>query len=97
MTLLLAEGSTGPTTSCEVSTYNAKPHLELPSDLEKMVLKIILKSERLRDALSELDPSCEKLVSIGNPPLSEDPSQSKRPRHGSGSSVPYALSLAQTR
>ena len=36
------------------------------------VLKIILKSSWLRDALSELDPSCEKLTFIGNPPLAPD-------------------------
>ncbi|KAK0478044.1 Rad1/Rec1/Rad17 [Armillaria luteobubalina] len=78
LTLLLAEDSTGPTTTCEISTYDAEPHLELPFDLEKMVLKIILKSEWLRDALSELDPSCEKLTFIGNPPPKEDPSQKQK-------------------
>ena len=36
------------------------------------VLKIILKSSWLRDALSELDPSCEKLIFIGNPPMAVD-------------------------
>ncbi|KAK0434060.1 Rad1/Rec1/Rad17 [Desarmillaria tabescens] len=77
LTLLLAEDSTGPTTTCEISTYDAEPHLELPFDLEKMVLKIILKSEWLRDALSELDPSCEKLTFIGNPPPREDPQRQK--------------------
>ncbi|KAK0185839.1 repair protein Rad1/Rec1/Rad17-domain-containing protein, partial [Armillaria mellea] len=74
LTLLLAEDSTGPTTTCEISMYDAEPHLELPFDLEKIVLKIILKSEWLRDALSELDPSCEKLMFIGNPLPREDPS-----------------------
>ncbi|KAK0227976.1 Rad1/Rec1/Rad17 [Armillaria fumosa] len=78
LTLLLAEDSTGPTTTCEISTYDAEPHLELPFNLEKMVLKIILKSEWLRDALSELDPSCEKLTFIGNPPPREDPSQKQK-------------------
>ncbi|KAG7453030.1 Rad1-domain-containing protein [Guyanagaster necrorhizus] len=78
LTLLLAEDSTGPTTTCEISTYDAEPHLELPFDLEKMVLKVILKSEWLRDALSELDPSCEKLTFIGNPPPTGDPSQPRQ-------------------
>ncbi|KAK0458505.1 Rad1/Rec1/Rad17 [Desarmillaria tabescens] len=55
-----------------ISTYDAEPHLELPFDLENRVLKNILKatfSEWLRDALSELDPSCEKLT--------EDPQRQK--------------------
>ncbi|KAF9048296.1 Rad1-domain-containing protein [Hymenopellis radicata] len=78
LTLLLAEDASGPTTTCEISTYDAEPHLELPFESERMVLKIILKSSWLRDALSELDPSCEKLTFIGNPPPSEDPGQARK-------------------
>jgi len=45
------------------------------------VLKSILKSSWLRDALSELDPSCEKLTFIGNPPTqtANGPRASSRP------------------
>ncbi|KAF9068350.1 Rad1-domain-containing protein [Rhodocollybia butyracea] len=68
LTLIIAEDATGPTTTCEIATFDAEPHLELPFDSEQMVLKIILKSSWLRDALSELDPSCDKLTFIGNPP-----------------------------
>ncbi|THH21077.1 hypothetical protein EW146_g419 [Bondarzewia mesenterica] len=68
LVLLIAEGSPGLTATCEITTYEAEPHLELPFDAEQTVLKIILKSSWLRDALSELDPSCEKLTFIGNPP-----------------------------
>ncbi|KAJ7243420.1 Rad1/Rec1/Rad17 [Mycena haematopus] len=68
LTLLIAEDAAGPTTTCEITTYEAEPHLQLPFESERIVLKIILKSSWLRDALSELDPSCDKLTFIGNPP-----------------------------
>ncbi|KAJ7184396.1 Rad1/Rec1/Rad17 [Mycena filopes] len=68
LTLLIAEDAAGPTTTCEITTYEAEPNLQLPFEPERMVLKIILKSSWLRDALSELDPSCDKLTFIGNPP-----------------------------
>ncbi|KAJ7349030.1 Rad1/Rec1/Rad17 [Mycena albidolilacea] len=68
LTLLIAEDAAGPTTTCEITTYEAEPHLQLPFESDRIVLKIILKSSWLRDALSELDPSCDKLTFIGNPP-----------------------------
>lgn len=72
LTLLLAEDATGPTTTCEITTFEPEPQLELPFDAKRAVLKIILKSSWLHEALSELDPSCEKLSFIGNPSASED-------------------------
>ncbi|KAA1477107.1 Rad1-domain-containing protein [Dentipellis sp. KUC8613] len=71
LTLLVAEESTGPTATCEITTYDAEPRLELPFDAEQTVLKIILKSSWLRDALSELDPSFDKVTFIGNPPTAD--------------------------
>ncbi|KAF9009470.1 Rad1/Rec1/Rad17 [Cyathus striatus] len=68
LTLLIAEEVSGPTTICEITTFAPEPHLDLSFDNSRMVLKFILKSSWLRDALSELDPSCEKLTFIGNPP-----------------------------
>ncbi|KAF8655860.1 hypothetical protein AX16_002943 [Volvariella volvacea WC 439] len=68
LTLIIAEDASGPTTTCEITTFDPEPRLELELDNEQLVLKIILKSSWLRDALSELDPSCEKLTFIGNPP-----------------------------
>lgn len=38
----------------------------------------ILQSSWLRDALSELDPSCDKLTFIGNPPLDQGSRQRLR-------------------
>ncbi|KAE9398343.1 Rad1-domain-containing protein [Gymnopus androsaceus JB14] len=73
LTLIVAEDASGPTTTCEIATFDAEPHLELPFDSEQMVLKIILKSSWLRDALSELDPSYDKLTFIGNPPGVPEP------------------------
>ncbi|KAF9484936.1 Rad1-domain-containing protein [Pholiota conissans] len=78
LTLIIAEDASGPTTTCEITTFDPEPHLELDFDAEKIVLKIILKSSWLRDALSELDPSCEKLTFIGNPPTPQDGSGSGR-------------------
>ncbi|KAI8999059.1 Rad1-domain-containing protein [Trametes punicea] len=68
LTLLVAEESGGPTATCEITTWDPEPRLELAFDSDAAVLKIILKSSWLRDALSELDPSTEKLTIIGNPP-----------------------------
>ncbi|KAG5650882.1 hypothetical protein H0H81_010661 [Sphagnurus paluster] len=65
LTLLLAEDATGPTTTCEITTFDPEPHLELDFDNSKM------SSSWLRDALSELDPSFDKLTFIGNPPTEE--------------------------
>ncbi|KAJ7778625.1 Rad1/Rec1/Rad17 [Mycena maculata] len=80
LTLLIAEDAAGPTTTCEITTYEAEPHLELPFDPSRMVLKIILKSSWLRDALSELDPSCDKLTFIGNPPPAVPVNGRQRPQ-----------------
>ncbi|KAF9553821.1 Rad1-domain-containing protein [Agrocybe pediades] len=67
LTLIIAADSSGPTTTCEVTTYDPEPHLELELDTSNIVLKIILNPSWLREALSELDPSCDKLTFIGNP------------------------------
>ncbi|KAG6813344.1 hypothetical protein H0H92_011892 [Tricholoma furcatifolium] len=74
--LLLAEDATGPTTTCEITTFEFEPHLELPFDASRIVLKVILKSSWLRDALSELDPSFDKLTFIGSAPPEEGGSTS---------------------
>ncbi|KAG6865679.1 hypothetical protein C0991_000449, partial [Blastosporella zonata] len=79
LTLLLAEDATGPTTTCEISTFEFEPHLELPFDASRTVLKVILKSSWLRDALSELDPSFDKLTFIGSP-LPEAEALTSRPK-----------------
>ncbi|KAJ6606366.1 Rad1/Rec1/Rad17 [Mycena vulgaris] len=84
LTLLIAEDAAGPTTTCEITTYEAEPHLQLPFEPERMVLKIILKSSWLRDALSELDPSCDKLTFIGNPPPVASGKQRQEPRAADG-------------
>jgi len=68
LTLLMAEEASGPTATCEITTFEAEPMLDLDFLESPTVLKIILKSSWLRDALSELDPTCERLTIIGNPP-----------------------------
>ncbi|KAH9843009.1 Rad1-domain-containing protein [Rhodofomes roseus] len=68
LTLFMAEDASGPTATCEITTFEAEPMLELDFLESPTVLKIILKSSWLRDALSELDPTCERLTIIGNPP-----------------------------
>ncbi|KAI0806889.1 Rad1/Rec1/Rad17 [Fomes fomentarius] len=67
LTLLVAEEVGGPTATCEITTWDSEPRFELSLDPDATVLKIILKSSWLRDALSELDSSTEKLTIIGNP------------------------------
>ncbi|KAL1744267.1 Rad1/Rec1/Rad17, partial [Schizophyllum fasciatum] len=78
MVLLLAEDASGPITTCHISTSEADPHLELPFDPDHTALQIILKSSWLRDALSELDPTIEKLTLISNP-RPEDADARRRP------------------
>ncbi|TFY65021.1 hypothetical protein EVJ58_g2227 [Rhodofomes roseus] len=68
LTMFMAEDASGPTATCEITTFEAEPMLELDFLESPTVLKIILKSSWLRDALSELDPTCERLTIIGNPP-----------------------------
>ncbi|KAI0082857.1 Rad1-domain-containing protein [Panus rudis PR-1116 ss-1] len=82
LVLLISEDSNGPIATCEISTYEPEPTLELPFDSDDMQLKMILKSSWLQDNLSELHPSCEKLTIIGNPPPApgKAPSTSAPPR-----------------
>ncbi|EIN08008.1 Rad1-domain-containing protein [Punctularia strigosozonata HHB-11173 SS5] len=68
LSLHIVEESGGPTAICELSTLDPETVLELPFDSDATVLKIILNPSWLRDALSELDPSCDKITFIGNPP-----------------------------
>jgi cell cycle checkpoint protein len=101
-----AEDAAGPTTTCEITTFDPEPQLELDYDKDKtysvsyflgagplkmtslnqcfkdnlqstrlevssfLLLNKISQSSWLRDALSELDPSCERLTFIGNPSTS---------------------------
>ncbi|KAF8810093.1 Rad1-domain-containing protein [Phlegmacium glaucopus] len=64
LTLIVAEDAAGPTATCEITTFDPEPQLELHYDDDQTY------SSWLRDALSELDPSCERLTFIGNPPTS---------------------------
>ncbi|KAG9318174.1 Rad1/Rec1/Rad17 [Chiua virens] len=87
LTLLLAEDSSGPTTTCEITTFDPEPNIELPFDGDQTVLKIIFKSSLwLRDALSELDPSCDKITFISNPAAEVAKSTGQR-REGAGGTV----------
>ncbi|KAF9444331.1 Rad1-domain-containing protein [Macrolepiota fuliginosa MF-IS2] len=83
LTLLIAEDASGPTTTCEISTYEPEPQLDLDFDNDRMILKIILKSSWFRDALSELDPSCDKLTFVSNPPEMTNNPRNGKQRKGS--------------
>ncbi|KAF7768069.1 hypothetical protein Agabi119p4_7312 [Agaricus bisporus var. burnettii] len=84
LTLLIAEDANGPTTTCEIATYEPEPSLDFDFDNSRMVLKIILKSSWFRDALSELDPSYDKLTFISNPPDAVDEATTGRQRRRNG-------------
>ncbi|TFK27431.1 Rad1-domain-containing protein, partial [Coprinopsis marcescibilis] len=117
LTLLIAEDASGPTTTCEITTYEPEPHLDLDFDNNKLYvnwmimlnllidcragfvaffqlhssqLNRVTQSSWLRDALSELDPSCEKLTFIGNPlpEQSLNASDGRRPQKQSASVAP---------
>ncbi|EKM55985.1 uncharacterized protein PHACADRAFT_209489 [Phanerochaete carnosa HHB-10118-sp] len=72
---VIVDPSDGATATVELTTFDAEPQLALPFDSDKTVLKVILKSSWLRDALSELDPSCDKLTIMGNPPQQQGRTQ----------------------
>ncbi|EJD05934.1 Rad1-domain-containing protein [Fomitiporia mediterranea MF3/22] len=80
LVLHLAESSDGPTTTCELVTYEPDDQLSLEIDSQDIVIKCIFKSSWLRDALSEVDPSCEKITFIGNPTVPETSLQRGSPR-----------------
>ncbi|KAG6334883.1 hypothetical protein ID866_4207 [Astraeus odoratus] len=63
LTVWLAEDSSGPTTTCEILTSDPEPNIDLPFDGDRTLVSSVW----LRDALSELDPSCEKITFISNP------------------------------
>jgi len=68
LTLLLAQDASGPKTACHLTTLEPEEQIELPFDDDKKIVRIIMKSTWLRDALSELDPKCDKLTFICSPP-----------------------------
>ncbi|KZT20264.1 Rad1-domain-containing protein [Neolentinus lepideus HHB14362 ss-1] len=66
LTLVLAESSSGPTATCEITTFDSDPEGRLELEVDNTDIPAC-QSSWLRDALSELDPSCEKLTFVGNP------------------------------
>ncbi|KAN0115911.1 Rad1/Rec1/Rad17 [Russula decolorans] len=78
LSLLIAEGSAEPDAKFEITTYTAENQPDMSFDIERTVLQLILKSSWLRDALSEIDSSCEKITLIGNPAEQGEPA--RRPR-----------------
>ncbi|KAH9915785.1 Rad1-domain-containing protein [Epithele typhae] len=69
LTLFIVDESGGPTATCEITTWEHEPtDSEFSIDGDGAVLKIILKSSWLRDALAELDQNTTTLTIIGNPP-----------------------------
>ncbi|CCO26338.1 cell cycle checkpoint protein [Rhizoctonia solani AG-1 IB] len=49
LTLLLAEDASGPKTTCEVTTLEPEPNLELPFDDDEKVVKLIMKMDYPND------------------------------------------------
>ncbi|BGP52426.1 checkpoint clamp complex protein Rad1 [Rhodotorula kratochvilovae] len=66
LVLLLEEG--GIVTRCEITTYEPEGLLDLAFADEAKVQRLVIKSDGLRDALSELPPSSEKLTFSFSPP-----------------------------
>ncbi|TNY21469.1 Rad1/Rec1/Rad17 [Rhodotorula diobovata] len=66
LVMLLEEG--GIVTRCEITTYEPEGLLDLAFPDSAKVLRMIIKSDGLRDALSELPPSSEKLTFSFSPP-----------------------------
>lgn len=80
LVLILAEDASGPITTCEIQTTEEEGVPELNFDDSLKVIKIILRSSWLSDALSELDPSCDKLTFLGIPASEETGSNEEQPK-----------------
>ncbi|KIJ43981.1 hypothetical protein M422DRAFT_779511 [Sphaerobolus stellatus SS14] len=76
LVLILAEEATGPKTTCEIQTSENESPVDVPFDDSRKVIKIILKSSWLRDALEEIDSTCDKITFIGIPPAETLPGSS---------------------
>lgn len=66
LVLLLEENDI--VTRCELTTFEAGEIFELPYDDADRMQKLILQSSWLSEALSEIDPSCERLTMRFSPP-----------------------------
>ncbi|KAG8970822.1 ssDNA endodeoxyribonuclease [Tulasnella sp. 419] len=79
LTIIISEEGSGPVTSCHITTLEPEPAgLALPFDDEDKVVKVILKSSWLSEALSELD-SCDKLTILCTPPTVPLPQSNSEP------------------
>ncbi|PVG02825.1 Rad1-domain-containing protein [Serendipita vermifera] len=68
LSLFLAEKGEGPSTVCHITTLLSERRMEIGFNDADKIVKIIMKSVWLRDALSEIDTSCEFITIICNPP-----------------------------
>ncbi|KAF8522074.1 Rad1/Rec1/Rad17 [Hysterangium stoloniferum] len=82
LVLILAEDASGPTTTCEIQTFDNDSSIELPFDNSQTAVKMILRSSWLRDAISELDPSCDILTFSFMPPSEPPPGSVNGNRKG---------------
>ncbi|KAL8278047.1 hypothetical protein RQP46_009507 [Phenoliferia psychrophenolica] len=57
----------GIVTRCEITTYEPDELMDLPFDDDAKIQKLIMKSEWLRDAFNEIDPSSEKITITFSP------------------------------
>ncbi|ORY37884.1 Rad1/Rec1/Rad17 [Leucosporidium creatinivorum] len=84
LVLLLEES--GIVTRCEITTYEPDTLMDLAFDDDTRVQKLIMKSEWLRDAFLELDPSSEKVAFMfspaGNAPMPYNRYASSHRRRG---------------
>ncbi|KAK4053338.1 checkpoint clamp complex protein Rad1 [Microbotryomycetes sp. JL221] len=71
LVLLLEEG--GIVTRCEITTYEPDQVMDIAFDDDKRVQKLIMKSEWLRDAFLELEPTSQKVVFHFSPPDKRGP------------------------
>jgi len=67
LSMILAEEASGPTTTVEMATLEAAENISLPFDDDETIVRIIMKSALLRDAVTEVDTTCEKLSFICTP------------------------------
>ncbi|KAF8334037.1 Rad1/Rec1/Rad17 [Cantharellus anzutake] len=67
LSMILAEEASGPTTTVEMVTLEAAENLDLPFDDGETIARIIMKSSLFRDAVTEVDATCERLSFICTP------------------------------
>ena len=74
----------GIVTRCEITTYEPEQMLDITFDDSTRVQKLIMKSEWLKDALTEVEANCDKLVFSFSPSSTVAAKKVRQDKKGKG-------------